>query len=315
MHPAYSVIFFTTASGAGYGLLVWLAVGTIFFDLPSDRWFGFTSFAVALVLITFGLLSSTFHLGHPERAWRGLTQWRSSWLSREGVAAVLTYIPAGLAAIGWVFLTRNDGVWAWLMAAAGILAIVTVYCTAMIYQSLQAIPRWNTPWVTLVYLGFALASGALLFHLGVRAFGLDLVGSGWAAAALTAAAWIVKLIYWNRIDRAPARSTAETATGLGHLGRVRLFEAPHTGDNYLMREMGYKVARKHATRLRIIALILGGAIPVILAVAATQLSDPAAVLVGLLAVLSAGAGLLVERWLFFAEAVHAVSLYYGMDSA
>ena len=94
MNPAYSVIFFTTASGAGYGLLIWLGVASVFFDMPAHRWFGLAAFAVALALITVGLLASTFHLGHPERAWRGLTQWRSSWLSREGVVAVLTFIPA-----------------------------------------------------------------------------------------------------------------------------------------------------------------------------------------------------------------------------
>ncbi len=315
MNPAYSVIFFTTASGAGYGLLIWLGVAAVFFDMPAHRWFGLAAFAVALALITVGLLASTFHLGHPERAWRGLTQWRSSWLSREGVAAVLTYIPAGLAAIGWVLLTRNSGVWAWRGAATAFLAVVTVFCTAMIYQSLRAIPRWNTPWVAPVYLAFALASGALLFHFGVRTFGLGLAWSGWAAATLTAAAWAVKLVYWSRIDGAAARSTAESATGLGHLGKVRLFEAPHTGDNYLMREMGYKIARKHARRLRIIALILGGALPVVLAAGATQLPDLAAAFVAAIAVISAGAGLLVERWLFFAEAVHTISLYYGTDAA
>lgn len=315
MNPAYSVIFFTTASGAGYGLLTWLGVAVLFFDMPAHRWFGLAAFAVALALITGGLLASTFHLGHPERAWRGLTQWRSSWLAREGVVAVATYIPAGFAAIGWIFLTRNDGIWAWLIVATAILAVATVLCTAMIYRSLRAIPRWNTPWVLPVYLGLALASGALLFHFGVRAFGLGFAWSGWAAAIITIIAWAIKLAYWQGIDGAAPRATAESATGLGHLGKVRLFEAPHTGDNYLMREMGYKIARKHAKRLRTIALILGGAIPVILAALATQLPDVAAALVALIAVVSAGAGLLVERWLFFAEAVHTVSLYYGTDAA
>ena len=315
MNPAYSVIFFTTASGAGYGLLTCIGLVGVFFGMPADRWFGLAVYAVALALVTAGLLASTAHLGHPERAWRGLTQWRSSWLSREGVAAVLTYIPAGLAAIIWVLLARTDGVWTWLAAATAVLAVVTVFCTAMIYQSLRAIPRWNSPWVAPVYLGFALASGALLLHLGVRAFGLGFPGIGWGAAVLTAAAWALKLVYWSRIDAAAPRSTAESATGLGHLGKVRLFEAPHTGDNYLMREMGYKIARKHARRLRIMALVLGGAAPVVLVALATQLPDLAGALVGLVAVISAGAGLLVERWLFFAEAVHAVALYYGTDAA
>ena len=312
MHPAYSVIFFTTASGAGYGLLVWLGLAAAYFDLPAHRWFAVFAYAVALGLITFGLLASTFHLGHPERAWRGLTQWRSSWLAREGVAAVATYLPAGLAAIGWVFLERNGGIWAWFGAVA---AILTVFCTAMIYQSLRAVPRWNTPLVAIVYLALALASGALLFHLGVRAFGFDLAGTGWSAAGLVAIAWALKLAYWHRIDTAPAVATAETATGLGDLGKVRLFEAPHTGENYLLREMGYRIARKHARRLRLIALALGAAVPVVLSAVATQLPDVAAAVIAALAVVSASAGLLIERWLFFAEAVHAVTLYYGAEAA
>ncbi len=48
---------------------------------------------LALVLIGGGLLSSTLHLGNPQRAWRALSQWRSSWLSREGVMAMLTFVP------------------------------------------------------------------------------------------------------------------------------------------------------------------------------------------------------------------------------
>ena len=59
---------------------------------------------IALVLITAGLLSSTAHLGRPERAWRAFSQWRTSWLSREGVAAVFTYVPAGLFALGALFI-------------------------------------------------------------------------------------------------------------------------------------------------------------------------------------------------------------------
>ena len=57
MNPAYSVIFFTTASGAGYGLLIWLSAAAVCLGLPADRWFGLAAFAVALTLITFGLLA------------------------------------------------------------------------------------------------------------------------------------------------------------------------------------------------------------------------------------------------------------------
>lgn len=78
MYPSVSLIFFTTASGTGYGLLALLGVLAPARLLPAERWFGFTGLGLALGLITFGLLSSTLHLGHPERAWRAVSQWRSS---------------------------------------------------------------------------------------------------------------------------------------------------------------------------------------------------------------------------------------------
>jgi DMSO reductase anchor subunit len=112
LHPAISVIFFTTASGAGYGLLAVLGIAAPAGLLPTQSWLGLSGLGLALALISAGLLSSTFHLGHPERAWRAVSQWRSSWLSREGVVALATYVPAGLFAIGWVFLGTAGGIWA-----------------------------------------------------------------------------------------------------------------------------------------------------------------------------------------------------------
>ena len=109
MHPAYSVILFTTASGAGYGLLFWLAVLSVFDDLPADLTLGLAGLGLAFALITVGLLSSTAHLGRPERAWRAFSQWRTSWLSREGVAAVATFVPFALFALGWLVLGANRG--------------------------------------------------------------------------------------------------------------------------------------------------------------------------------------------------------------
>src|SRR5215467_6570719 len=102
MRPASSVIFFTVASGAGYGLLLLLGIGGALGWLPPDRWFGAAALGLALAAVTVGLVSSTFHLGHPERAWRAVSQWRSSWLSREGLLGLFTNLPAlGFAAAWW----------------------------------------------------------------------------------------------------------------------------------------------------------------------------------------------------------------------
>ena len=315
MYPAFSVIFFTTASGAGYGLLVWLGVFGALGLLPADRWFGIAAFGLAFGLVTAGLLSSTFHLGHPERAWRALTQWKTSWLSREGVVAVLTYMPTGFYAIGWVFLERNDGVFAALGLAGAVLCLVTVWCTAMIYASLKSIQRWSNRLVPPVYLALGVATGSLLLALLARIFGYPSTGIEAVALAATALAAGLKLAYWNMIGKSRSESTAASATGLGKPGLVRLLDAPHTETNYLMQEMGFRVARKHADRLRVIASITLFVIPLVLLAAVLAGAPVPAIFLLVLTVASASAGILVERWLFFAEAKHTVTLYYGEEYA
>jgi DMSO reductase anchor subunit len=314
MHPAYSVILFTTASGAGYGLLVWLAVLTAAGALPADRLLGLVGLGLALGLVSLGLLASTAHLGRPERAWRAFSQWRTSWLSREGVAAVATYAPAGLFAIGWVFYGVNGGVWAVFGLVAAGLALVTVGCTGMIYQSLPTIRAWYHPLVTPVYLVLALSSGAVLANFVMRAFGLTPGPFVWVAAGLIVLAFVVKRAYWSSIDGQSSTLTAGRATGLERFGKVRVLEPPHTGPNYIMREMGYQVARKHAERLRRLVEIFGFALALGALLLSAIAAPVTAVFLSAVAVVSLGFGVVVERWLFFAEAQHIVTLYYGAEA-
>ena len=56
--------------------------------------------------------------------------------------------------------------------------------------------------------------------------------------------------YWRSIDTTSAPSTVASATLLGSRGKVRMLEPPHTEDNYLLKEMGFAIARKHRVRLR-----------------------------------------------------------------
>ena len=312
MHPSFSVIFFTTASGAGYGLLALLGVLAPLGVVPRSTLFAFVALGLALGLITAGLLSSTFHLGRPERALRAFSQWRSSWLSREGVASVATYVPVGLFAALWVFSGIVSPLLGFLAAAC---AVVTVVCTAMIYRSLKPIQRWHNSWVVPNYLALALMTGALWLALLLRLFGADTDWPGWLVPAAILLAAVLKLGYWRYIDRSESASTAESATGLGALGKVRLFEAPHSSENYLLKEMGFRIARKHAAKLRRIAILLAFALPFLLSLVPLVGSDWPATLAALVAAPLATVGVLIERWLFFAEAKHAVTLYYGAARA
>jgi len=311
MHPAYSVIFFTTASGAGLGLLVWLGLFNAFGMLPKTSGFGFAAMALSLGLIGAGLLSSTLHLGRPERFLKAFSQWRSSWLSREGVAAMATFVPAGLLGIGWVFLGQTGGIFALMGLSASVLALVTIYTTAMIYRSLPPIRQWHNGLVVPSYFMLGLGTGAVLLVALTAVSGAFKPSFGWLAALLTAAAFLTKSAYWKQIDTEKPASTIATATGLGAFAKeVRMFEAPHTEENFVMREMGYRVARSHVEKLRGIARVTLFAVPLVL-ILLTLVAPPAlAVFAALAAVLSAGVGVGVERWLFFAEATHNSLLYY-----
>ena len=314
MHPAYSVIFFTTASGAGLGLLVWLGLGNAFGLLPKDSWFGLFGVGIAVALLTAGLLSSTAHLGRPERAWRAFSQWRSSWLSREGVAAVLTYIPTAVLGIGWGLMGETGGIVAIAGVAAAILAAVTIYTTSMIYASLPTIRAWHQPTVPLVYIVLGLASGAVLLTLLLALF--DGVPTWAAAVAIVAilAAFAIKSAYWSAVANERKSYTVGAATGLGRIGKVRPLDPPHTMANFVMREMGFEVARKHAEKLRGLAKLALFVLPVLFVIAAL-LFPVLAPLAALLAVISMAFGLVTERWLFFAEAEHVSMLFYGKDAA
>jgi sulfite dehydrogenase (quinone) subunit SoeC len=311
MHPAYSVIFFTSASGGGYFLLALLGLlGAIGF-LPPDPLLAWIGFGVAFTMVTAGLLSSMLHLGQPKRAWRALSQWETSWLSREGVLAIATYLPAGLFAIMWIFIGFVSSIFG---VATLICAVATVCATAMIYASLKPIQRWSNGFVLPNYLLLGLATGAVwLALIGnlVLPGAFVLVGCDWLAVIALAFAAIGKLLYWRFIDNSHGKATAESATGLGGIGKVRLFAAPHTEENYLLKEMGYKVARKHAEKLRLLALAIGFTVPAVLVFLALTWPGWPAIPLLVLATLGNAAGTLTERWLFFAEARHTVMLYYG----
>lgn len=317
MHPALSVIFFTTLSGAGYGLLFCSALAALL------RWSNATALLVCmllgLVLVTIGLLSSVAHLGRPARAWRAFSQWRSSWLSREGVMAVATYVPAlALAALLVVVVAAShgddaipDGMRALVAIAALPLmvgSVATVICTAMIYASLTPIPAWRHRTVLPVYLLFAVFSGGLLCAAAVALLGeaSNMAGLAGIVAAIALAA--VKLRYWRDID-APLPLTRGDAVGLP--GRtVTTFERPHTQGNYLTREMGFVLARKHAWTLRLLALVLFAVVPILLLAPVWLLPHAEATLPLAVAAASVLLGAFVERWLFFAQARHMVMLYY-----
>ena len=301
MHPAWSIIFFTSVSGLGLGLAGWIVLGLL--DLSRFVHLLFVS-GFTLGVIGTGLRSSTLHLGHPERAWRALSQWRSSWLSREGVLAVLVFT----ALSAWflsIFLGMTPPLWASGVLIALIAA--TVYTTSMIYASLKTVACWHHPLTPVCYLMFSVSGGSLAF-IWVSAVVDQQVSNSfhYAAGGLIFAAWVAKFLWWQMLDTRKSKSSLASATGLGALGKVKTLMPPHTSENYLQTEMGFVVARRHAVKLRAISVLLGCALPFLVLCSVT--TSNVMLSIALFAHLM---GIFVERWLFFAEAKHVVSTYYN----
>lgn len=301
MKPALSIVFFTVCSGAGLALIALLALA----DLaglggglsPRQLLIGC---GLGLALVVAGLLASTLHLANPKNAWRAFARVRTSWLSREAVFAVLFMC----AAAGYV-----AGVFWWpevpRRGAAGaviVLAWVVIHCTAMIYASLKPIRQWHTRLTPLCYFLFGHFSASLLLAW-IAGLG-ETRGAPYAilASVLLLASAMAKLAWFEHAAGDDLQGM-QAALGLPSMARVKLLDAGHAHANFITNEFAFRLARVNAERLRNAFWILAFAIP------ALALAFAPEALLG--AALACLAGLIAERWLFFAEARHTVNLYQG----
>jgi len=321
MHAALSVIAFTVLSGAGLGALSLVALaelGATYLGWPvlAPRPTLAIAAAAGLVLVVVGLSSSTLHLANPRNAWRSLSRFRTSWLSREAAFALaLLPVAAALVAALW-FDVRPRRMWG-LAAGTMLLAWTGLLCTAMIYACLKPIRQWHTLRVPLAYFVLGHASGAVIVEAFVRAG----QGSTWIASAgvaLLLAAWLVKEEYWRFTRSAENALTLEQAIGVPHgvgppgtrqrpsVMAARLLDAGHSRGTFLTREFVNADPGARRTIVRIGFFVASIALPALWLVAG--LGDA---LAGAAAALSCLAGLFAERWLFFADARHTVRLFHG----
>ncbi|MDR3391077.1 MAG: dimethyl sulfoxide reductase anchor subunit [Sulfuriferula sp.] len=307
MHPAFSVIFFTVSSGAGFGLFALLVLADLLGlggGLSTEQ--KLTAGIVALFLISAGLSSSVFHLANPKNAWRAFSRYRTSWLSREGVFAV-AFFPFAIVYLGltWLNLAGFD----WLRVAMGIAAVmlawITIFSTGMIYACLKTIRQWNSPLVPANYLALGHFLGALLLLAVASGGGVALGPYISLTMGLLVVAAALKAIYYFWIVNPGATSSIQTATGFTR-GTVRLLDTGHTHGTFLTQEFGFKIARQFSLLLKVIVFAAAFALPAVLLLIA-QPSQDNLFMVAAVAIL----GIVTERWLFFAEARHVVNLYHG----
>jgi len=306
------VIFFTVTSGLGYGLMMMLVIAHLanFSGALSVQEIVFIG-AVSLVLVTLGLLSSTLHLANPKNAWRAMGRFRTSWLSREGLLAILFY-PIALGYLASVWFHQSSVLIAILGIFTAIMALKTIFSTGMIYACLKTIRQWNTALTPANYIWLGLMLGTLTFtalRTGYGDVNFNLNSMLSVNLTVIAIAGLLKLSYyfWISTPTGPSINTATTFTQ----SIVRLLEVGHTAGTFLTDEFGHAVTQSKGNGLRVVVFLFGFIVPAILLIILLNGSG-----VNLLIYVALGIayiGILVERWLFFAEARHVVNLYHGMQ--
>ena len=306
MHPAVSIIIFTVSSGAGLGLSA-LSITLMLIEGGDNTHALLISTVTGLILTALGLISSTFHLANPKNAWRAFSRFRSSWLSREGVFAVLLY-PFALVYLGELWHNpEHPGLLAQLAGViAALLALATLFATGMIYACLRTIRQWNTALVPANFLLLGLVTGGLTLTLILAVFGdINRLAAALSLVLLVLAGFS-KALYYLWIGQ-PQGPTINTATGFTRAS-VKLLDVGHSAGTFHTREFGYDAPTVLVTRLRYGVYLLGFVLPISLIAWVLHVD---AVVSVILATLSAFIGVTIERWLFFVEARHSVNLYHG----
>jgi len=308
VNPAWSVVFFTVLAGFGQGLAVCLAVAVLAGALAAGGAFLANAIAVAFALLAVGLVASFFHLARPLRAWRAAAMWRTSWLSREVIV-----LPALMGVVGLWWLAASTGrggplatpVLAW---ATIVLSLLLWLCTGMIYAGIRFIQEWAHPLTLLNYLLTGLASGAVL-AAGLAALAGEsrlLAGAVPAALALTLAAAAGRLASFRRNAALKPLSSLQSATGIRARRLVQMSMGMSAG-SFNTREFFHRLGVHALQRVKWAALLLGFAVPLALVAWGWRSGSTLPLLV---AVAVQAAGLLAERWVFFAQARHPQNLYY-----
>jgi DMSO reductase anchor subunit len=312
MNPAFSVIFLTTLIGVGQGLFIALfsaEIGAALDRLPhQEPGFYALGSVIAVAFLAAGLIASFFHLGRPERAWRAAAMWRTSWLSREVIV-----LPAFMALVLLYGALHHVGRPETMVAGAiALVACIALFvCTAMIYACIKFLQEWATPLTTLNFMLLGAASGytfAAAYAI-VEAPDLAPTYAMWAVA-LTLAGFCMRVATLVRNARIRPRSSLQTAIGVKH-PKIEQKAQGFMGGSFNTREFFHGKAAAVVRSVKWGFLVAAFALPVALLLAGAY-SDSA--LLTALAFPVQYAGLIAERWFFFAQARHPQNLYYEVIS-
>jgi DMSO reductase anchor subunit len=323
MHPAFSVIFLTTLIGVGQGMFLAMYTGQSYaaVQLLPHQASSFYAYGtlIALLFLVGGLFAAVFHLGKPSymwtRAWRGITQWRTSWLSRELIALPATMLMLFIYTVfhffEWDLNIFNSEIQGQLTLIIGALTTIVVFglflCTAMIYASIRFLREWHSPLTVTNYILLGGASGFTLATAFAYEYGPELVNfyGGWAIV-ITLAGLVSRGASLWRNARIKQKITIKSAIGVRHPG-IQQKSMGMMGGSYNTREYFHGKSAMFLKSVKWIFLVLVFPTPVILLTLGMQMHNEAVLLA---AFVVQYVGLLFERWLFFAQANHPQNIYY-----
>lgn len=321
MHPAFSVIFLTTLIGVGQGLFLAIYTGEVYSTIkllpPQTHAFYVTGSIIALLFLVGGLLASFFHLGHPERAWRSATQWRTSWLSREVIVlpammgAVFVYglvhlFDLRLGIVGIDTPLSND--LSLLIGAGGTaLAFLLFLCTGMIYACIKFIKEWSSPLTVINYSLLGLGSGFLFASVLAAVMTPELVSFyvAWTIV-LVITSFVTRVASLVRNSRLKPQSSLQTAIGVRH-NRIQQRSQGQMGGSFNTREFFHGAPEWAYRSIKWVFIVMVFVVPGMLLLA--SLANSNALVLGT-AFVAQYIGLIAERWFFFAQANHPQNLYY-----
>lgn len=190
-------------------VLTQMAVGAVA-AMFATQWIGGSSIArlpaagvVLVALLALG--ASTLHLGRPLYAFRALSMWRRSWLSRE----VLFFSLFSGAAIAYAALLWVDARSSLVAgAASAALGSAAIYASARLYK-VAARPAWNSLHTPGEFFLTAFFTGPLLASLLVSQAQHPLTHAASAAAGLMVAQQTLKFLGLRRAPAFELRASGE----------------------------------------------------------------------------------------------------------
>lgn len=308
MNPPFSAIFLTTLIGAGQGVFLLLfgtevLMGEASLSTEAHYFLGVGSI-VSFAFTGGGLLASFFHLGQPQRGWRAIAMWRTSWLSREVI--VLPLFMGGTLAYAvahWWGLNATG-----IIGALTALACVALFvCTGMIYASIRFLQEWATPLTVVNYLLLGCASGATLVTVLAGWMVPDVVVFyAKVAIFLTLLGWLTRSASLLRNARLKPKSTLQSAIGIKHPRIVQKAQG-FMGGSFNTREFFHGRSPELLKSIKWGFLVLAFPVPVLCVGAGIS---SASVFLLVMGFVFQYVGLVAERWFFFAQANHPQNLYY-----